>query len=672
MRLHPVIAARTAITSALICAVVTPVRAQTVVEADRFVVTESPLEADAAGVSQLRTPDTAPTAVRTLPGVAETVANLHVSASGAGSYGSLVSLRGLVNTPYFSDASVAVYLDDIPLGSTFTYPVDLLGFSTSTIWRGPQPAASGRAAEGGLVVFSSPTPGARAGGTVRTGFGNFGERLATLEFRSVRSARGDASVSASYNQRDGYINNTELGTTVDDQQVTTASARVRLRPIAGFEASVEVLMNRHRDGAQPLVPLGGPLLSVARDRDGTTRSDFIAAALKLGFDTSLGPLTSTTSRTRWQLDPYDDRLVLPPPLDSRLTQTQSAWNEEIRLASAEHALAAWKLGAWFSDVRTEGAVNRSIPGLFPIEGSSFTLRARSLAAFGETTVSAGQNWQLMFAARLEQIDKDFARGETVPVSGSFAATNAVSAVLPKATAMRGYGTDTHLSASIGLGLKPGGWSAYTDKPNLAAFSPEKVVAYEAGLDTALARRTVRLAVRVFDYEIRDYQIERSFNETDYLVVNAPRARSMGGEFEATWRPVTAWTLTATLGVADTTLREFTDPFTGVGYAGHRAPYAPAYDAHVRAAYQAPNGWFASADLTAIGRTFFDESEASAYAAPEHITGNAQLGFDARRWQVSVHVENIADLHYPVLIIPGVGHQVPGSPRTYGVELTAKW
>src|SRR5207302_1146077 len=127
---------------------------------------------------------------------------------------------------------------------------------------------------------------------------------------------------------------------------------------------------------------------------------------------------------------------------------------------------------------------------------------------------------------------------------------------------------------------PGGWSAYTGNVTLAPFGAEKTTTFEAGINTSLLNKSVTVAARIFDYEIRHYQIERSFNATDYLVVDAPRARSFGGELETTWRPAVEWSFTATLGVTDVTLREFTDPFTKRSYAGNRAPYAPDYDAHI--------------------------------------------------------------------------------------------
>jgi hypothetical protein len=643
---------------------------------ETVVVEETRLTADAAGTTRVRFDDSAPPATLSLATLAGRVANLHVSAGGANSYGDIFTLRGLANTPYFSDPSVTLYFDDLPLGSSFTYPTGLFGFASATISRGPQGSAFGRGGEGGVIGLASIEPGSQAAGELRADFGNFNARSAALTARSARGAMADASVSLAFNERDGFITNTTLGRRVDDQKSSAASARVRVRPTTASEFTFQFLGSRHRDGAQPLVPLGGPQFSVTRGRDGATNIDFGGGALKGAFDTALGRLTATTSYTDWSLSPYDNRLTLPPTLDSKILQTQRTWNEELRLASAARAEIAWHAGAWWSHGKTNGDVNRGLvigaPNNIPIEVSSYALASRALAVFGDVNVVPAPGWRVTAAFRAEETKKDFDRSQRVPGVGRFTDAKTFDSFQPKLSASYALSGTTTASASVGLGTKPGGWSAYTGNAALAAFAAERALAFEAGIDTALVNKTVRLAARVFDYEIDNLQIERSFNASDYLVVDAPRARSRGGEVEATWRPVSEWTLAATLGVTDVTLREFTDPFTKKSFAGNRAPYAPGYDANFSATWRGPSGWFAAGEVAATGKTYFDESENSLFASRAHATINARLGYEAAHWRLSLHAENLGDETYAAFIIPGVRHVAPGAPRTYGFEATAKW
>ncbi len=643
-----------------------------VVQAPPVVVAETLLSADAAGTTRVRFDPTLPATSRTLAGLGNRVANLHLNAGGAGSFGDLLVLRGLPNTPYFSDPSVTVYFDDLPLGNTFSYPTGLFGFASATILRGPQGTAFGRGGEAGIIVFSSTEPAAAATGEFRAGVGNFNLRSSALEIRSARGEKVDVSVSASFLERDGYIQNRTLASRVDDQLGYAAAARLRFRPNATSEWTLQLLGQRRRDGAQPLVPLNGPLYSVRRGREGSTDNDFSGAALKAAFDTSWGRFTSTTSRTEWKLMPYDNRLVLPPTLDSRIDQSQRIWNEELRLSSGPRSLVTWHAGAWFSDGETDGEINRAIPGLFPIEVSSFQLGARTTALFAEATVPPNIGWTVTGGLRLEETKKDFDRRQRVPGPGAFAAAKSFRAILPKLSASYAFTNETTASATMSAAMKPGGWSAYTGNATLAGFRAEKLTALEAGVDTSFAEKTLTLAARVFHYRIRDYQIERSFSATDYLVVNAPRARSTGAELEGSWHASPHLTFTAAFGLANVELRTFIDPFTGRDYSGRRAPYAPEYDAHLGAAFRAPNGFFAAAEGVATGKTHFDESESAAATVGAHQVFHGRVGYETSRWRLSLYGENLgSDDHY-TLIIPGVRHGVPVAPCTFGVEAVVKW
>lgn len=645
------------------------------VQSPAVIVVSTPLAADAGGMTRIQFDETAPAIARSFTGLTNRVANLHLNAGGAGSFGDILSLRGLANTPFFSDPSITLYFDDLPLGNTFAYPTALFGFGAATVERGPQGTALGRGGPGGTIVFSSTEPGARPSGEVRAGFGNYNTHSAAVEARSARAEKVDAVVSAAFNERDGYISNTELGTRVDDQQVFSASARVRFRPGTASEITFQLLGTTHRDGAQPLVPLGAPRFSVARGREGSTDSNFVGGAIKAQFDTALGRITSTTSHTQWKLDPYDNRLVLPPALDSRVVQSQRIWNEELRLASTSKGPLTWHIAGWFSDGTTRGNIDRGIVlpfGAIPIEASDFRLRSRTQAFFSEIHLASVSDWHFMTGIRAEHTRRDFRRSQSVPGPGRFSDAKSFDSVQPKFTASYDLHDNATVSASIALASKPGGWSAYTENASLARFSAEETLAFELGFDTTYLDKTVAFAARAFVYSIEDYQIERSFTATDYLVVNAPRARSFGGEIEASWRPTSAFTFTATLGMTSVTLREFTEPYTNTLLNGNRAPYTPDFDMHLSATYRTPTGWYAAGELAMVGQTYFEESQAPAFKTTARETANARIGYGTTRWRAGAYIENIGNEGYYSLIIPGVGHAVPGAPRTYGIEAAWKW
>lgn len=639
---------------------------------DEVRVQANPAPTDAAGATRIQFDSAAPATMRTWNILAADVPNLRVGAGGANSYGDTFSLRGLSNTPYFSDPAVTLYLDDLPLGSSFTYPVNFFGFASAAVMAGPQGIAYGRAGEGGVILVRSAPPGEADGSEWRGAVGSHNARSAAVAARSARGQTADVTVSAWHNERDGYITNTQLGVRVDDRQSTGANVRLRVRPSDTGEITLQVLGQRNRDGAQPLVPLGGPYRTVARGREGHTGNDTLGVALKGALTLPAAQLTSVTSYTHWKLGPYDNRLVLPPPIDSQIKQTQDTWNEEVRLASAPDASVAWTLGGWISRSRIIGDVDRAIPGLFPIEVSHFKLTGRTLALFGKATFVPAERWEVTAGLRAERTARDFARSEQVPGSSRFLASDDTDALLPKVAVDYKIDDQVGAHASVALGAKPGGYSAFTANAKLAPFDAEKLTAFEAGIDCSPADKTLTVSLRGFLYLVRDYQIERSFTATDYLVANAPRARVRGGEAALAWRPLPGLAIDASLGLSLVTLGDFRDPFTNTSYAGNRAPYAPEYTAHLGASYRHSLGWFVAGDVGSTGQTRYDEAENPRFTQGSYALVNARAGYETARFRVTFFAENITDRNYYALIVPGVDHGALGAPRTWGVEFSGRF
>ncbi|HUG11946.1 MAG TPA: TonB-dependent receptor [Opitutaceae bacterium] len=600
------------------------------------------------------------------------VPNFHVASGGAGSYGDTFGLRGLANTPYFGDPAVTVYLGDLALGSSFTYPVNLSSFTRATLAKGPQGTRVGRAGVAGVVTLESTAPGSQPTAELRLGAGDFGARTAMLDASTARGRTADASLNVWHEEHAGFLKNTLLNTRVDDRESTGGSARMRLRPGERVEFALQVLAQRSRGGAQPLVPLGGPLFEVSRNREGSMDIDSAGVAFRGSVELSCARLSAVTNYSRWNLDPYDSHFVLPPGIDSRIEQEQRTWSEEIRVESLEGAPVNWIAGLWLARTETDGNVFRELTGLFPIEGSSFEMEARTAALFGEVDFPIGANWTLTAGARAEQIDKKIHRLETVPATGSYRGENNDGTLQGKLSLSRAFSTATSAHLTLSTGVKPGGFSAFTDNSALAPFDAERLFAIESGVHVAPKGGAFSFDLAAFAWFVRDFQIERSFTATDYIVVNAPRARSIGGEANLVWRPATGWTVRASAGVSNTTLREFTDPFTDINYDGNRAPFAPEYTASLQVAYRSSTGWFGAAEVAFTGRTFFSESEESAYSQSAYSVLSARLGYEGRGWRVTAYGSNLADTGYYSLIVQGIGHGVAGAPRTFGVEIGVKF
>jgi len=645
---------------------------------DEFPVNATPL--DTAGATTVSTVSLArdPLPDLTLATVAAESANFFIADNRTRSFNDVFAFRGLTNTPIFGDPSVTVYLDDLPLGSGYTFPSDLAGIARAELHRGPlQNTEFGRAGSAGVLTLHTPEPAAAPTASLTLTAGDYRQREAVLTAATAGGATADAYVAVAAASRDGYLQNTTRGVTVDDQDSRSALARLRVRPTNASEVTLLLTASRARDGAQPLVPLsGGPVLTVARAKDGQTDLDSHAAALTTAVATAAGRLSATTGMNDWNLSPATTFLSFGPMLlGNTVSQHQRTWTEEVKLTSPVHAATTWELGAFVLGGRTTGAYSRTF-GPYAYEASSFHLIQHTSALRGEASWHLAPTLALTAGLRLETSAKSLGRDETVPAVLSFGGKQQSSAWLPKLALQWQAAPDTLATVSAGGGFKPGGYSAFTGNAALAAFGPERSRALEAAVTQSLPASHLAFTARSFAYWITGYQIERSFatgaTADDYLVVNAPRARSVGAEFEGAWKPLAGLSVTATGGWTRAELLEFTDPYTHVSYAGKRPPSVPEFTASLQADYETATGWFIGAGLTATGRVFYTEDEDPATSQGGGTLLAARCGYRQAHWSVTVYGANLADRRYFSAITPGVGHGTPGAPRTLGVQLTGAY
>lgn len=620
-----------------------------------------------------------PVAERSLAVLSERAANFHVATNEAHSFNDTFALRGLTNTPIFGEPAVSFYLDDLPLGAGFTVPRNLAGFASAEVHRGPsQNTVYGRAGSAGVVTLHTPRPGPTAQATVAASVGGFNARGASVSLQTASAAPGgaDAYVAAGGQARDGYLWNETSREDVDHRDSRSALARVRFRPSATSEWILLSTLLRARDGAQPLVPLGVGFDSVKRRNDGYLSADALNAAITGRFETAAGRLSTTTSATDWKLGPYASVLAFgPAELFNGSSLRQRLWSEEIRLESDANADSRYHVGVFASDGDTEGAFTRAF-GNFVLESSAYTIDARQLAVFGERTVRVGDALTVTVGARAEESRRGISRIESAPGKQRYARDQASQVFLPKLAGRYDLDGQTALFASVGAGFKPGGYSAFTGNQALAEFGPERTRVLEAGLTRASVDRRTSLTVRLFGYGITGYQIERSFATKaaadDYLVVNAPKARSIGAELEWAWRPRENVAVLFDLGVTNVTLREFRDPYTGRNFSGRRAPYVPDTDGNLRVEWGGAVGWKAGASLSRTGRIFYTEGEEEAFAQAAVTLLGAEAGYAWKRWSVRLSGRNLADERYYSAMSPGAGHGTPGAPRTWSLEVTASY
>jgi iron complex outermembrane receptor protein len=652
-----------------------------VVQAPAVVVSASAPQTPAAGVTQLTADPATAVAAGDWDALTRTAANFHLADGGSDGYGSIFALRGLANTPYFSDPAVTVYFADIPLPSSFTYPDNFFGFSAVSLYRGPEGTGFGRATDGGVVVFS-PTTGMNQ---LTASYGSYNDRRAALS-ATVAAGGITTTVMAGYGARDGYITNDQIHQRVDDQEHENFFVQSAGSVSPNAKVTVELMGGRDRDGAEPLVPLGGPLYHVSRPQEGVTDLDSWGAAVRL--DLALpgnGSLSAVTSVTDWRMNPYTDSLLIGVRLDSLIVQDQKSWNEELHWDSDPRGAIQGHLGLWLSRTDTANYIDRSVfvPIQVPDEVSSFAENSRTGALFGSVDVPLGPQLKLTAGVRGESTERGFIRNEGAPIPGKgYVGSNRYDGVLPKVSLDWTGGDASHASLGVAWGMRPGGYASYTDNPALISFAAERMATVTAGWDRSFgesALGTTRstpvfdLAIRGFYSRVSNYQIERSFDATgDYYVVDAPRVGLGGGEVEAKWHPASEWIVTLSAGATHAEILRYIDPTTGESATGQAPPYIPKFNGALDVTWRPAGGWFVGAQFSAVGRTDFDELATPLYSQPAYGLLSAKAGYETSRWSVALLGDNLTRRRYYELIIPGINEAAPGAPVRGGVALGLKW
>jgi len=650
-----------------------------VIEVPVFEVTATRLTTTTASpTTKINLPADIPESEFALPTLANEIAGFTVGSNQSRSFTDTFSIRGLTNTPIFGAPAVTVYLDDLPLGSGFTFPSDLTGFTQGELLRGPGAGTRfGRSGPGGILLLSTPTTTDRTHGSLVVSAGDYGHISATYTAASGHHDRGDTYVAATWSKRDGYVTNTTLDEDVDYRETLTALARLRWRPTENIEITLLTNFLQARDGAQPLVPLNGPFHEVQRSAEGVAELDNFNAALTAAFKLDGGRLTATTGFSDWDMGPYFNTLDFGfAELGNGSTLSQRNLSEEIIFTSDEDAAIAWRLGAFINDGQTKGGFTRAFGG-FTFEESTYQFDVLDLAAFGEATFAPVDRLALTLGLRAVGTEMDSERIEIIPIPGVTLAKHESDAWLPHVNARYTTERGSTLFGNFAMGYKTGGFSAFTGNPDLAPYDAEYTSAYEAGISHALNDGRYRMTLRFFFYDVDDYQVERSFatapnGADDYLVVNADAAESIGGEFELGWRPVPGLDLSVAYGLTNTTLSNFTDPFTGQVFDGNRVPFVPSYDLNLRAHYQHRSGIYVGATLTSLGKTFYTESEDPTFQQDSYRVIDAHFGYAAETYRLGISGRNLADEEYHSAITPGTFHGTPGTPRTWRAEISLRF
>ena len=623
--------------------------------------------------------------VETLEDLSMLAPNLHFVDSDTRGYGNIISMRGLSNTLFFGPAAVGLYVDDVPFGDAFNYSSNLLRLESARVHHGPQGASFGRNASAGLMELSTmqTTDTWKLGGSVE--YGSYNSRAVT-GYSSGPLADGLSHTFQFYwKERDGFVENNFLGGHADDRSVLGGLASIIWTPAPDTEIKFRVMAERVDDGSQRLTPLpfnpafAGDLFRVNSDLRGRNETERYQLSLHGRKDFDWGTMKSITSYQSWDLGPQTVDLDLSPGsfATSLINQDQDLWTQEFRFQSSEDAgPLSWRGGLFYMNKENNGSTRRMFPaGLAGIvtEGNRFTIEEKNYAAYGKAAYDLGNGFSVEAGGRLDYTDASMSRVKTLAPFGPVPAQSPNSeGIYFSPTTGIVYAHNDNVSSFLrtGMGIKPHGYSAFSDDPATASFGEERNWSNEAGVHYNDPDSNLNVVVRAFWNVIDDYQPQCPESIFDGFCDRECRRSAFAGLGSRT--PVAANRSSAHSRKCRLDRRPSSSP-TPIPSRGRitMAAMCPSFRSSPRAPVSATTFRAASSldpSVRATEDTYYDAANTGAFLQDGYWIWDAQAGYEAENWSVTVYGRNILDEEYYSFINPQIAAGSPGDPQLFGVRV----
>lgn len=643
------------------------------------------------------------------------------------------SLRGVsVANEYNSNqvSPVGVYINDVYIVSRASQGMGLFDLDRVEVLRGPQGTLFGRNTTGGAINFITHEPSLNGSdGYVEVGYGNFNTfKMDGAAETTVADNQVGFRAAINYAHGNGQFENVFPGGR-DADSTDTLQGRVSLR-VRPTDSPLDIKLvgyGSHNNPTQSAVfglqsfRQGLDYFQVDENRVGhyETKAQGVSANVTYEIDPSL-KLISITS--------YDTGLLNlqqaadGSPLDILNIHWEShfkQFSEEARLNYSTQTLTL--IGGVYlgtDDTITDNTFyigSLLAPGVDGGFYQHYDQYRRSYAGFTQGDLNLTNQLVLTVGVRYTADRAQYMDGSADLFAGSAYGTQTPIATTVPCAGVPGtcpydpnaryylhgqndattgraalsytFDNGTLAYASYNRGYRAGAFNGggYTSSAGITYIQPETVNAYELGLKSRLLDRRLTLAAAGYYYDYRNQQVQDTRPGPVSFLVNAPKSEIYGAELEATYRPVAAFDLNASVGYLHAQYKTLTLQNTNLS--GNDLPFAPRVTAQLAfnwrmfmlaggtvtlapaASYSSHQYFSPFNSINAVGSAQ-DNAELQ---QPAFTRVNASLAWSTDRLVIRAWANNLFDartLGYG-LDLRGAGFPynflVPEAPRTYGLS-----
>jgi len=642
------------------------------------------------------------------------------------------NLRGISQNNFQDnlEAPVAVYQDEVYIGSMNGLGLPIFDVERIEVLRGPQGTLFGRNATGGLIQFIS-------NGADETKLNGYAEaEYAEWNSWKLEGAIGGQlapgvrmRVAGFYNKSDGWmkagfnpvLGRKALGRTSQGANVFAFRGNVQadlgpdtLLSVIGFyskdnDVPTGQYMVRFAEadpdtglGINPSPPITGSVFKHASDEDtGFDRKVWSATAKlthRISDNIDFTYIGNYSKLDKNYIEDAGGGLFFFP---FQTIAHHKQWSHEARLAG--HApQVRWQVGAYYLNMDFNGEFDASgevitgspqgrIQGLTDLDSKNWSIFGQGEYDFTpELTGIVGLRWSqdhkkikfttLGFNMEDQGIPNGgviFDYAEQIAANPEFAGDDHISYGDVAARAQLNYKPhrDLLFYLSYNRGIKGGNWSP-SPTVTLADFRHKNEVldAYEVGVKSTIAPNT-RLNVAAFYYDYHDYQAF-SLTNLQPQVTNSD-ATVKGAEIELFTRPLRNFDFALGASFLDSNVDFVPAVFPGTGTTDAELPQAPHVSLNALGRYTVPIkiGTLAfQMDGRYASKHFLEGTNSEVSFQKGYAVGNASISLTSNdeRWQGTLWVKNFTNSKYKVynldLGLAGFVEQMYAPPRQFGGTL----
>lgn len=643
-----------------------------------------------------------------------------------------VAVRGIGSDALNSgvEPSVGVFVDGVYQARPAFLGADLFDVERVEVLRGPQGALYGKNTDAGAINVITRSPGSRLQADARAYAGSFGAANIEGAVGGPIAEAVRARVSAYYQTRDGYIDNTISSTGGDTYKRFGVRAQTVFALTPQFDLTLRAAYDSHRSSIINYAVLTpSPTLSGVAGLFGVTipsdvfdrtsaanfrpheRLELFRTSATGVYDLGGGvQLTSITAFQRFRDNNISDvDYTALDLLDGGAVTHQNQISQELRINNDPAAKLSYVGGVfYFRQRQHDYGFNTVRPALAIITGGAFPSGAKDVERTDTTVESAAAFGQLNYrltdaltgsvGLRFDHQSNVQRRaqpgGVTLPDLGTFRLSKSESNVSGSASLRYALSSAANAYATVSRGYKGGGYNGFgVGSRDEVGFAPEKAMNYEIGVKGAAYGGRLTYDVAAYYMKLRDLQVS-NFNGTSFVVGNAAAATSRGVEVNLVAQPVEHLRLAAAISYGQAKYDSYPKgPCTAAqtaaaggavctqNLAGRTIADAPKLHGALSGEYERPVtetlSVFARADYAFFSSRYLETALAPQTRQGAYGVLNARVGVKSGGWGLYLTAENLLDEDYlrnayDYPLFNGAYLAAPGRPRTWGVELQASF